>query len=76
MNNSDSASDTHTPRPTLKLKVAPRKPPVETKPTPTAKPVSKASQNPGAHWSDDYKRTMQQEMDQLSRPRSTHRGAG
>jgi hypothetical protein len=58
MNNSDSASDTQTPRPTLKLKVAPRKQPIETKPTAIAKPQSKASQKPGARWSDDYKRTM------------------
>jgi len=65
MNNSDSASDTHTPRPTLKLKVAPRKPAVEAKPTP--KSASKASQKPGAYWSDDYKRTMQKDMDALLR---------
>jgi len=67
MNNPDAVSDTTTPRPTLKLKVAPRKPPVETKPTPTPKSESKASQKPGARWSDDYKRTMQQDMDRLAR---------
>ena len=66
MNNTDSASDTPTPRPTLKLKVAPRKPPVETKPTAAAAP-SKTSQKPGAHWSDDYKRKMQEDMDRLAR---------
>jgi len=61
MNNSDSVSDIQEPRPTLKLKVAPRKPLVEVKqtPTPTAKSQSKASQKPGARWSDDYKRMMQ-----------------
>jgi hypothetical protein len=67
MNNSDSASDTHTPRPTLKLKVAPRKPSAETKPTPTAQQASKASPKPGARWSDDYMRAMQQDMDRLVR---------
>lgn len=67
MNNSDSASDIQTPRPTLKLKVALRKPPAEAKPTLTAKPQSKASQKPGARWSDDYTRAMQQDMDRLAR---------
>jgi hypothetical protein len=67
MNNSDSASDTHTPRPTLKLKVAPRKPPIDTKPTSTPKSPSKASQKPGARWSDDYTRAMQQDMNRLAR---------
>jgi len=76
MNNSDSAADTQTPRPTLKLKVAPRKPPTETKSTPTPKLPSKAGQKPGARWSDDYTRAMQQDMDQLNRPRSVNRGAG
>jgi hypothetical protein len=66
MNNSDAVSDTTTPRPTLKLKVAPRKPPVETTPAP-APQESKASQKPGARWSDDYKRAMQQDMDRLMR---------
>jgi hypothetical protein len=67
MNNSDEVSDTTTPRPTLKLKVAPRKPPVEAKPAPIAKQESKASQKPGARWSDDYTRAMQQDMDRLKR---------
>jgi len=67
MNKSDSASDTITPRPTLKLKVAPRKPPIETKPSPTPNSQSKASQKPGARWSDDYTRAMQQDMDRLAR---------
>jgi hypothetical protein len=47
--------------------VAPRKPPVDTKPTATTKPRSKASQKPGAYWSDDYKRKMQEDMDRLAR---------
>lgn len=67
MNHSDSTSDIQTHRPTLKLKVAPRKPPAESKLTPTAKPQSKASQKPGARWSDDYMRAMQQDMDRLVR---------
>ena len=67
MNNSDSAADTQTPRPTLKLKVAPRKPPLETKTTQTPKPSSKASQKPGARWSDEYTQAMQRDMDRLAR---------
>jgi hypothetical protein len=67
MNNSDAVLDTITPRPTLKLKVAPRKSPVETKPAPMPKSESKASQKPGARWSDDYKQTMQRDMDRLAR---------
>jgi len=67
MNNSDSSADTQTPRPTLKLKVGPRKPPAETNSTPTPKTQSKASQKPGARWSDDYTRAMQKDMDRLAR---------
>jgi hypothetical protein len=64
MNNSDSASNS--PRPTLKLKVAPRKAPEAPKPPPSG-PHSKASQKPGAHWSDEYKQRMQEDMDRLAR---------
>ena len=67
MNNSDPASDTTATRPTLKLKVAPRKPPIETTPTLTPNPQSKANQKPGAGWSDDYMRAMQEDMDRLAR---------
>jgi hypothetical protein len=64
MNNSDSASTS--PRTTLKLKVAPRKAPEATK-TPPPQPQTKASQKPGAHWSDAYKERMQEDMDRLVR---------
>jgi hypothetical protein len=62
-------NDPSTPRPTLKLKVAPRKPSTEVKataPAPAARP-SKANQKPGAHWSDEYKERMQKDMDALAR---------
>jgi hypothetical protein len=59
-------SDSASPRPTLKLKVAPRKAATETK-APSPKPPSKASQKPGAHWSDEYKERMQRDMDALVR---------
>jgi len=63
-------SDPSTPRPTLKLKVAPRKAPTEVKAAaPAAAPTrpSKANQKPGAHWSDEYKERMQKDMDALAR---------
>ena len=65
MNNSDSVSTP--PRPTLKLKVAPRKAPDEPKPQPSRPQQSKASQKPGARWSDEYKQSMQEDMDRLNR---------
>jgi hypothetical protein len=75
MNDSNSSSGSTTPRPTLKLKVAPRK----AAPEPTAKsaddlnipPAPRAQGNPktksGAHWSDEYKSRMQADMDALVR---------
>jgi hypothetical protein len=56
------------PRPTLKLKVAPRATAGKTTPTaaPTPKSITPAKQKPGAHWSDEYKERMQADMDALS----------
>jgi hypothetical protein len=64
MNDSNSQNPP-TARPTLKLKVAARKPAVESKAPPAPKPQSKANQKPGAHWSDEYKQRMQADMDAL-----------
>jgi hypothetical protein len=64
MNDSTSSIS---PRPTLKLKVAPRKSrndhAVATAPPPQSNPKVK----PGAHWSDEYKSRMQADMDALMR---------
>jgi hypothetical protein len=52
------------PRPTLKLKVAPRV--VADKSPPTPKPISPGKLKAGAQWSDEYKQRMQADMDALS----------
>jgi hypothetical protein len=53
------------PRPTLKLKVAPRV--ASSKSTSmTAQPPSPPKMKPGAQWSDEYKQRMQADMDALS----------
>jgi hypothetical protein len=55
----------HTPpRPTLKLKVAPRVSPSKIPSTPKSAPTAKLK--PGAHWADEYKQRMQADMDALS----------
>jgi hypothetical protein len=67
MNNSDSPSNPAAPRVTLKLKGGPRKPPEIVKaPSPPARPTSKPPVKPGAHWSDEYKKRMQADMDELT----------
>lgn len=65
MNDSDPAPP-DPPRRTLKLKVPGRKSPEAKKPP--ANPVAnkKVDQKPGAHWSDEYKRRMQADMDELN----------
>ena len=82
MNNPDSPPPT-SPRRTLKLKVPARKPPEASKvpPGPNAKasvsasasanasPNKKVDSKPGAHWSDEYKRRMQADMDELNSER-------
>jgi hypothetical protein len=52
-------------RPTLKLKIEARKSPREIKTAPAPRPQSKLSQKPGAAWSDEFKRRMQEDMDAL-----------
>ena len=64
MDNPDSPSNPAPPRTTLKLKGPARKAPEEIKPAP--KPVTKSGSKPGAHWSDEYKRQMQADMDELT----------
>lgn len=51
---------------TLKLKGAARKSSDDTK-VPPAHPQSKPNLKSGAHWSDEYKRRMQADMDALTR---------
>jgi hypothetical protein len=58
-------SNPSSPRPTLKLKIAARKSPREIKAAPPARPQSKVNQKPGAAWSDEFKRKMQEDMDAL-----------
>jgi hypothetical protein len=70
MNDSDPSSPS-SPRRTLKLKVPARKPqePGKSPPSPAVgKPAlgKKTEQKPGAHWSDEYKRRMQADMDELN----------
>jgi hypothetical protein len=63
-------NDTSSPRPqrpTLKLKAGVRKP-ADLGKTPTIpQPDKKAKSKPGADWSDEYKRRMQEDMDALLR---------
>ncbi len=66
MNNSDSPSNPTAPRVTLKLKGAARKSSDVGKAPPPARPTSKPNVKPGAHWSDEYKRRMQADMDELT----------
>jgi hypothetical protein len=79
MNNPDSPPPT-SPRRTLKLKVPARKPPEASKAPPgananantnanasaSASANKKVDSKPGAHWSDEYKRRMQADMDELN----------
>jgi hypothetical protein len=60
-----SPSDSSTGRPVLKLKIAARKSPREIKAAPLPRPQSKLSEKPGAAWSDEFKRRMQEDMDAL-----------
>jgi hypothetical protein len=67
MNNPDSPPPA-SPRRTLKLKVPARKPPEAGKapPSASANVNKKVDSKPGAHWSDEYKRRMQADMDELN----------
>jgi len=68
MNDSDSPSNS-SPRVTLKLKGAARKPAQkpEAAPAPQPQPPKKSNSKPGAQWSDEYKQRMQQDMDALTK---------
>jgi hypothetical protein len=68
MNDSDPSSPS-SPRRTLKLKVPARKLPEPSKTPPSPVVGKKAEQKPGAHWSDEYKRRMQADMDELNSKR-------
>jgi hypothetical protein len=65
MNDSDPSSPS-SPRRTLKLKGPARKPPEPSKAPPAPTAAKKTEQKPGAHWSDEYKRRMQADMDELN----------
>jgi hypothetical protein len=67
MNNSNSSSNPTASRVTLKLKVAARKSPRDSKTSPPLQAPSKSQGKPGAHWSDEYKERMQADMDKLHR---------
>jgi hypothetical protein len=66
MNDSNSTSNPASPRVTLKLKGAARKSGEVNKAPPIPQPNSKPNVKPGAHWSDEYKRRMQADMDKLT----------
>ncbi|HLZ97991.1 MAG TPA: hypothetical protein VKP66_08560 [Steroidobacteraceae bacterium] len=66
MNDSNSSSNPTAPRPTLKLKGAARKSADDVKAAPVPQPQAKPNVKPGAHWSDEYKRRMQADMDKLT----------
>jgi hypothetical protein len=70
----NDSSSPRPPRPTLKLKVGARKSAdgarksADSGKTPiTPQPDKKAKLKPGADWSDEYKRRMQEDMDALVR---------
>jgi hypothetical protein len=65
MDNPNSPANT-SPRPTLKLKAGVKRAVEEPKAKPEPQPQSKGNQKPGAHWSDEYKRRMQADMDALT----------
>jgi hypothetical protein len=72
MTDSNSSSNPPSSRVTLKLKGAARKTPQESKasamPPSHATPPSQSKSNskPGAHWSDEHKKRMQADMDELT----------
>jgi hypothetical protein len=66
MNDSNSSSNPASSRVTLKLKGAARKSSDDSKAPPIPQPNTKPNVKPGAHWSDEYKRRMQADMDKLT----------
>lgn len=67
MNKSNPPFIPAAPRVTLKLKTAARKSPRESKTSPIASAQSTGKLKPGAQWADDYKESMQRDMDALAR---------
>ncbi len=65
MNDSNSSSNPTPSRGTLKLKGAPRKLSDDIRAPLIPQPRDKPNAKPGAHWSDEYKRRMQADMDKL-----------
>jgi hypothetical protein len=63
----NDTSSPRPPRPTLKLKAGARKSADPGKTPITPLPDKKAKVKPGADWSDEYKRRMQDDMDALLR---------
>ena len=66
MNNSNPSATPTSPRVTLKLKGAARKSSDDVKAPPIPQPQGKSNLKPGSHWSDEYKRRMQADMDKLT----------
>jgi hypothetical protein len=67
MNNSNSSSNSTTPRVTLTLKTGARKSARESKTPPIPRPQNIGKLKPDAHWSDEHKERMQRDMDALTR---------
>jgi len=65
MNQSNSSSPS-APRITLKLKAGVRRTRDEVRTPSVPRPQRNEKQKAGAAWSDDYKRSMQEEMDALA----------
>jgi hypothetical protein len=63
----DDTSSPKPPRPTLKLKAGARKSADSGKTPIIPQPDKKARPKPGADWSEEYKRRMQEDMDALLR---------
>jgi hypothetical protein len=65
MNHMNSTLEPALSRATLKLKAGARRPPKAKKATSMSPPQNQSKLKTGAHWSDDYKQRMQQDMDLL-----------
>jgi hypothetical protein len=64
----NDTSSSRPARPTLKLKVAARRSADAPSKAPVSQPTDKKSRlKPGADWSEEYKRRMQEDMDALLR---------
>jgi hypothetical protein len=66
MNDSNSSSTPTSSRITLKLKGAARKASDKSNAGPKPLPHNKPNVKPGGHWSDEYKKRMQADMDELT----------